>query len=610
MRRSVAGIGSGRPARAVLIVLAVILAPLPAAAQPAPSANGLLRPEVRDAALWRAAALRLEVALGRRQETSRAQALAQAAAAWRASPQTASPAAEIDAVRPFVEAYMAPSLGAARWPSDEAPGVYPILAAEELRGARSDLDLARRSGGSPGPGLARVARVYSWAQGRTDGPTPFDDLDADIDAAFAPAVQGPDVRIAEAGPGAANVYIPGQLPAPGGTSPAPTAAPATGRGGGDMLLALTMLALQASGRGPAYGAPAYGNPAYGNPGYGGPTYGAPAYGTPAYGAPVYPGGYGAAPQGYAPGGLDARWYGMGADEVSPGAAVRPDGVADGQVYLQFPGERRYLKALDVYGLDAQGVRTSTHWSSWNASYWIVGVRSAGGPLNPGGHMATLGSAPQPLLLSMANDGSLTPGRLIEVEATYTDGSTAKGYLTVGQAGGPPAAAYGPPPPNYGAAPYYPPAAPAVGAPGDYGLPGGYGAPPAGAVQAAWGGMGSDEVSPGASGRPDGASDGQIYVQFPGEGRILRLLDIYALDDQGVRTNTHWSSWNSAYWVIGIRARALRLNPAGPVPNLGIPAQPLTLFVTDDGSLRPGRRFEVEAAFADGSTARGYFAIGP
>ena len=105
-------------------------------------------------------------------------------------------------------------------------------------------------------------------------------------------------------------------------------------------------------------------------------------------------------------------------------------------------------------------------------------------------------------------------------------------------------------------------------------------------------------------------DGAITLQFPGERRMLKRIDIYAVDERGQRTSTHWSSWDGVHWLMALRAREVRLNPRGPVDSLGLPAQPLTALVTNDGSLKPGQRLEVEATFTDGSTAKGYLVVTP
>ena len=159
-----------------------------------------------DLGLWRATALRLEVELGRRPEAGRAQALAQALAGWRDRPETADLAAEIAAARVLGDAYLASSRmpPVPSWPADEAPGVYPILAEEELRTARAECRSAAAARRSPAIALSRGARAFGWARGRTDGGRPFDDLSAHVDAAFGVAMGGP--------PGPAR--FPGSRPLP------------------------------------------------------------------------------------------------------------------------------------------------------------------------------------------------------------------------------------------------------------------------------------------------------------------------------------------------------------------------------------------------------------
>ena len=139
---------------------------------------------------------------------------------------------------------------------------------------------------------------------------------------------------------------------------------------------------------------------------------------------------------------------------------------------------------------------------------------------------------------------------------------------------------------------------------------GFSGAPTGSIQAAWRGFGGDEISAGVSGQPDGQPDGAITLQFPGERRMLKRIDIYAVDERGQRTSTHWSSWDGVHWLMALRAREVRLNPRGPVDSLGLPAQTLTALVTNDGSLKPGQRLEVEATFTDGSTAKGYLVVTP
>lgn len=163
-------------------------------AVPAPRTSGAAGPQdalsetrLREVAVWRAAFLQLEVAVGRRTQTSRADALAQAVALWRAQPATINVQAEIAALTPLAEAYLSMTweANAARWPSGESPAVYARMAKWEMSEARIDFVYATAATSSPGPALARAARVYGWTQGRKDMPTAFDDLDADVAVAMA-----------------------------------------------------------------------------------------------------------------------------------------------------------------------------------------------------------------------------------------------------------------------------------------------------------------------------------------------------------------------------------------------------------------------------------------
>ena len=513
---------------ALLLILALT------AAASASRADAFTDSRLREVAMWRAAALQLDVINGQRSEVSRAQALAQAVAEWRARPETISLSAEIAAFAPRGQQYLSLSWvqNLARWPTDEPPGVYAWVVAQELSAARVEFAYAMGAGNSPGDALARGARAYLLTNGITDPRTSFDNLSQDVAAAMAAGVRA---------------SIPGQL-------------------GGSYVP-------------PAYPAPTYGS---GSP-------------QPITAQPTISPGYGIAARG---GAINAAWAGLTGDDVSTNGSGRPDGVPDGQINLSFPGEGRVLKGLDVYRVDAQGGRTSTHWTSRSSGNWVLGAWIQRGKVNPSGPVDSLGVAAQPMALFVADDGTLRPGERFEVEATFTDGSTSKGHFIVGQGGG---AGPGAPPPG-GVIDF--------NAPPGGGPDGGYRPAPSAAIEAVWAGMGADEVSPNGSARPDGAADGQIQIRFAADGRFLKGLDVYGLDAQGGRTSTHWTSWSDGYWVLGVRARGLRLNPGGAVPNLSIPAQPLTLFVADDGSLRPGQRFEVEATFADGSTSKGYFAVGP
>lgn len=175
-----------RPHRLAGLVLA-----LAAAAGPA-RADLLTEARIRQAALWRDAALQLEVAAGRRAEAARARDLAQAVAGWRARPETLDVMTEVAAVRPALEAYLSLPWKAetARWPAGEAPGVYALVAREELARARTDFAYAAAAGTSPAEALARGARVYLWTNGQTAAATSFDRLDADVAAAMGGAGEG------------------------------------------------------------------------------------------------------------------------------------------------------------------------------------------------------------------------------------------------------------------------------------------------------------------------------------------------------------------------------------------------------------------------------------
>lgn len=168
-----------------IFAIAVMAAPAAARANPqdAPSEARL-----REAALWRAAALQLDVVVGQRTESSRAEALTQVVADWRARPDTIDVLAEIALLKPRGAAYLSPTFAPdARWPADEPPGVYALVAQRELAAARIDFTYAAAAATSPGQPLARAARVYGWTIGRTDAPTNFDNLDRDVAAAMASA---------------------------------------------------------------------------------------------------------------------------------------------------------------------------------------------------------------------------------------------------------------------------------------------------------------------------------------------------------------------------------------------------------------------------------------
>lgn len=170
-----------------LLSLVFVLALTPAAVR----ADAASDERVRQAALWRDAALQLEVIEGRRTEAARAQELAQAVSRWRA--EAVDPAAEIAAARPALEAYLSLDFnpGEARWPSDKPAEVYAGLVRDELAAARSGLANAAAAGASPGPALGRAARAYGLTNGLTDLASNFDRLDADVAAAMGPVAAAP-----------------------------------------------------------------------------------------------------------------------------------------------------------------------------------------------------------------------------------------------------------------------------------------------------------------------------------------------------------------------------------------------------------------------------------
>lgn len=311
-----------------------------------------------------------------------------------------------------------------------------------------------------------------------------------------------------------------------------------------------------------------------------------AGGAPAAGSP-YPGGYDqpdmSPPGAPAAVGVWAAWSGHVGDLTGIHGSGRPDGQTDGMVSLTLPADGRRIARIDVHGVNDTGQRVGDRWTTWNAGNWLMAVVAGDQRINPDQIVGNLGAPSGRIVLFLGNGGYLTSGRRFEVEVVYTDGAVARAWFTIGQA-------------RSGSQP------PVT-------IPGGGGAP-AGGVQAAWRGYGGDEISAGVSGQPDGQPDGAITLQFPGERRFLKRIDIYAVDEQGQRSSSHWSSWDGVHWLMALRARDLRLNPKGAIDNLGLPAQPLTALVTNDGSLKPGQRLEVEVTFTDGSTVKGYAVVTP
>jgi hypothetical protein len=686
--------------RQSLATLSFILAALAGTSSAAQDTFPVQDPSVQRAVVWRAAGLRLQVQMNDMAVVMRLPTLGAAVELWSREPGQADPRREADTVLAASDLWIGrieARLPHARWPTDRAPEIYRREAELTLAHARLDLAYASGSLGSPAPALAQIFMVDGWTRGIGFRDNPFNDTDAEADAALLTMIPRPGRSVGERAAASPPPYLSqgagasGQRPTPSlqppafpgriavagsaitppdrqgflavwaGMGPDEVSAGASGRPDGapdaryqlnfpahgrrlkrldiyslndrgdrtgsrwsswnasywaigiqslsgrlnlagpveslDLPTQTLMLSVTSDGSirpGAAFeieatyvdGAIASARAVVGTADSAPPSNGHAAVpqgtvndfnrppGDPYSGgpSPVVPAVASA---------VQARWAGLGSDQVSASGSGQPDGAPDSQVRLDLPGESRSIARLDMFTLNERGDRTGSHWSSWHGSYWALGVTVGGARINPSGPVDRLNAPARSLVLYATSDGSLRDGARIEVEVTLDDGTVRSGTFTVGQV-----FADVPPEPERDSAR-------------------GAGAQ---ALQATWAGLGSDEVSPNASGRPDGVPDGQVRVEFAASGRFLSRLDIYGLNEQGARTSTHWSSWNRTYWILGIRARATRLNPNGMVDPLNFPAQPLTLFITDDSSLRPGRRFEVEATFADGSTSTGQFVI--